>query len=199
MCGPRARETGPRRGTWTELLIPRVDRASGADATYTRWTFADRRYVSLAHNPVFANRYLLQEVCGDAPVYELFSVQTSFKEQEGLGGSSTVRGVQKDRYVGPRPSRLERRGAVDGGGLSDVGAPVPRHTLRLPGSRQGMERPRAPGPALLEPAQGVGGGIRLGMGDDFVVAVDAGTSAKISFPPLRRGGIPVLRSGGRAC
>ncbi len=51
----RDRETGPRSGVWTELLIQRVDESFGADADYTRWTFTDRRYFSLGKHVVFAH------------------------------------------------------------------------------------------------------------------------------------------------
>ncbi|HIF07126.1 MAG TPA: hypothetical protein EYQ64_09300, partial [Gemmatimonadetes bacterium] len=36
----RDRETGPRSGAWTELLVQRVDESFGADSNYTRWIVA---------------------------------------------------------------------------------------------------------------------------------------------------------------
>ena len=65
----RDRETGPRRGSWTEVLVQWVDEGLGADLNYTRWTFTDRRYVPLGDRLVFAHRYLLQGVSSGAPAY----------------------------------------------------------------------------------------------------------------------------------
>ena len=96
----RDRGTAPRSGAWTEILVQRVDDRFGADASYTRWTLTDRRYFSLGERVVFAHRYLLQSAGDGAPLHDLFQVQTSFKQQEGLGGSKTVRGVLKNRFVG---------------------------------------------------------------------------------------------------
>jgi hypothetical protein len=79
----RDRETGTRSGIWTELL--------GVGAGLARWAFTDRI--------VFAHRLLLQGNTEDARVHELFRIQTSFKQQEGLGGSKMVRGVLKNRLV----------------------------------------------------------------------------------------------------
>jgi outer membrane protein assembly factor BamA len=178
----RDRETDPRRGAWTELLVQRVDHTLGADADYTRWTFADRRYLSLTRNLVFAHRVLLQNVSAGAPVYELFAVQTSFKQQEGLGGANTLRGIPKDRYVGrgllvwnaelrwraadfrmlDRPFHVTLSAFLDQGRVWKDGIRI--HSL------------------LADLHRGVGGGIRLGMGEDFVVAADAGTSSEASLP-----------------
>ena len=96
----RDRETGPRRGTWSELLIQAVPDFLGSESQYIRWTLADRRYFPLGDRLTFANRFLLQNIEGSAPFYDLFIVQTSFKQEEGLGGAKTLRGIPKNRYMG---------------------------------------------------------------------------------------------------
>ena len=68
-----------------------MDESLGAGAGLARWAFTDRI--------VFAHRLLLQGNTEDARVHELFRIQTSFKQQEGLGGSKMVRGVLKNRLV----------------------------------------------------------------------------------------------------
>ena len=171
----RDREVGPTRGVWSELLVQRFERALGSDFAYTRWTLTDRRYVPLGtERLVFANRLLLQNVKGGAPIYDLSVVQTSFKQQEGLGGAKTLRGIPKDRYVGKgmflwnaelrwraaelaalgKPLHLVLSGFVDSGRVWENGVVL-----------------HAPVPGLHH---GVGGGARLGVGESFVVAVDAG-------------------------
>ena len=178
----RDRETGPRSGVWTELLIQRVDESFGADADYTRWTFTDRRYFSLGERVVFAHRYLLQGVSGGAPVHDLFQVQASFRQQEGLGGAKTVRGILKNRFVGrgvlvwnaelrwraadfvlfSRPFHMVLSAFLDQGRVWD-------------GNVQLDE-------LMTDLHRGFGGGVRFGMGENFTVAVDMGRSEEAGMP-----------------
>jgi hypothetical protein len=178
----RDRETGPRRGTWSEFLLQRVDESFGADATFTRWTLADRRYVALGERLVFAHRYLVQGVSEGAPIHELHRVATSFKEQEGLGGAKTVRGVRKNRLVGRgmlvwnaelrfraadfrllgRPSHLVLSAFVDQGRVWENEVRVSE--------------------VLTDLYRGYGGGVRVGVGENFIVAVDVGTSSETGMP-----------------
>jgi outer membrane protein assembly factor BamA len=178
----RDRETGPSNGVWTELLIQRIDERFGADAGYTRWTFTDRRYFSLGGHVVFAHRYLLQGVGAGAPVQDLFQVQTSFKQQEGLGGAKTVRGVLKNRFAGRgmlvwnaelrwratdfllfgRPFHVVLSAFLDQGRVWDGGVKLDE--------------------LLTDLHRGFGGGVRFGMGDNFIVAVDMGRSEEAGMP-----------------
>ncbi|MEJ2540302.1 MAG: hypothetical protein P8188_10060, partial [Gemmatimonadota bacterium] len=95
----RDRETAPGTGTWSDLLVQRVDRALGSEVSYTRWTLTDRRYWRLGPL-VVANRLLLQGVSRDVPLADLHRLQTSFRDQEGLGGARSVRGLLRNRYAG---------------------------------------------------------------------------------------------------
>jgi hypothetical protein len=178
----RDRETGTRSGSWTEFLVQVVDESLGADAGFARWTFTDRRYFALTDRLVFAHRFLLQGNTADAPAHELFRVQTSFKQQEGLGGSKTVRGVLKNRLVGRgmlvwnaelrwraadfrfigRPFHIVLSGFVDQGRVWE-------DSVRF-------------GEMLTDLQRGFGGGLRVGMGENFVVSFDAGTSAESGMP-----------------
>lgn len=174
----RDRETGPASGAWTEFLIRSTDESLAADVGFTRWTLTDRRYVSIADGLVFAHRYLVQDVSEGAPVFELFTVQTSFKQQEGLGGAKTLRGVPRNRYVGRGMlvwnSELRWRAAD----FRMFGRPF--HTVLSVFIDQG--RVWADGLKLDELLKdlhrGYGGGLRLGMGENFVVALDGGTSSE---------------------
>jgi outer membrane protein assembly factor BamA len=179
----RDRETGATSGVWSELLVQRFDGALGSDHEYTRWTLADRRYLSLGTpRVVFANRLLLQAVSGEPPFYDLFVVQTSFKQQEGLGGAKTLRGIPKNRYVGKamflwngelrwrasefrlfgRPSHVVLSAFLDQGR-------VWADALELEELASGLHR-------------GFGGGVRVGMGENFVVALDVGHSTEAAAP-----------------
>jgi outer membrane protein assembly factor BamA len=178
----RDRETGPNSGVWTELLIQRVDESFGADAGYTRWTFTDRRYFSLGGRVVFAHRYLLQGVGAGAPVHDLFQVQTSFKQQEGLGGAKTVRGVLKNRFVGRSAlvwnAELRWRAAdflLLGRSFHVILSAFLDQGRVWDGDVQLDE-------LMTDLHRGFGGGVRFGMGENFIVAVDMGRSEEAGMP-----------------
>lgn len=173
----RDREVGPRRGSWSELLVQHVPRWLGSEASYTRLTLADRRYWSLRPGLVLANRVLVQQVMGDAPFYELSTVESSFKQQEGLGGAKTVRGLPKNRYAGNGLLiwNLEARWRAAEFALAGRSFHVVLSGFADSG-RVWMEESPGVDELFGELHTGYGGGVRLGMGESFVVAVDGGVS-----------------------
>jgi outer membrane protein assembly factor BamA len=173
----RDREVGPRRGVWSDVLVQRVAEALGSDVGYTRWTVTDRRYFPLgSERLVLANRFLLQGVQGDAPVQDLFTVQTSFKQREGLGGAETLRGVLKNRLVGRGLFLWNaelRWQALD---LEVLGRST--HVVLnafLDSGRVWAENVQL-GDAWKDLSHGWGGGVRIGFGESFVAGVDVGHS-----------------------
>jgi outer membrane protein assembly factor BamA len=176
----RDRESGPRTGTWAELLAMRADGALGGTNTFTRVTGTVRQYTTLRENLVLAMRLFAQQSSGDVPVYDINTLQSSYKNQEGLGGNNSVRGVAKTRFSGKgimlentelrwrfkeftvrrKPMFLLASGFVDAGRvwansiqLSDVATDL--HV-------------------------GYGGGLRVGVGQSFVIAFDYGRSSESS-------------------
>jgi outer membrane protein assembly factor BamA len=178
----RDREIGTQSGTWTDVIVQRADKFLGASNDYTRWTATTRHYQPLGNRLTLANRLLFQNTTGDAPFYVLSEVQTTQKPQDGLGGSSTVRGLPKDRYVGKgivvsnnelrwraadfalggRPSSLVVSGFVDAGRVWAEGVDLSTATRQL--------------------HAGYGGGARLAFGSNFVIATDVGHSAQSTAP-----------------
>jgi len=178
----RDREIGTQSGTWADVIVQRVDKKLGASTSYTRWTAAARHYQPIGARITLANRLLVQNTTGDAPFYVLGELQTTQKPQDGLGGSSSVRGLPKDRYVGKgiavsnnelrwraaeftlhgRPSSLVLSSFVDAGRVWSDGVSLSDVASEL--------------------HAGYGGGGRLGFGTSFVVAVDVGHSAQSSAP-----------------
>src|SRR3954468_19912355 len=172
----RDRETGPTRGSWIEGLVQR------ADNPFTRVTATARTYVSLNSRLVWAQRIAAQNLSGNVQFYELFPIQGSFKDSEGLGGSGTVRGLPMDRYAGKglafaneelrwrasdfrlggRESALILSGFVDAGRVWDRGISV-----------DGI---------LSDYHTGFGGGARLRYGQNFVVALDVAHSKESTMP-----------------
>ena len=172
----RDRETGPTHGQWTELLIQRGAKFLGSDYDFTRITGTARFYVPVTERIVFAERVLAQNIQGAVPFYELSTTQGSFSDDEGLGGSGSLRGWPKNRFVGKgmafanqelrwrvttfsvrqRPSALVLSGFADVGRVWASGL-----------STSGL---------LSDLHVGYGGGARLRYGQDFVVGVDVGHS-----------------------
>jgi outer membrane protein assembly factor BamA len=173
----RDRETGPTRGVWIETLAQRGGKVFGATHTLTRLTATARTYVPVNNRLVWAQRAVAQNLAGQSlPFYELVTIQGSFHDDEGLGGSGSVRGLPKNRYIGKgmafvneelrwraadfslrhRESALILSGFADAGrvwatGLSTNGIASDLHT-------------------------GFGGGARFRYGENFVVALDVAHS-----------------------
>jgi len=164
------------------VLVQHIPETLGAESGYTRWTVADRRYFSLGQGLVFAHRYLLQGVGEGAPAHELFQVQTSFKQQEGLGGAKTVRGLRKNRFVGRGMLvwNAELRWRV--ADFTAFGRPF--HTVLSAFVDQGRVWADGVdvGDLFTDLHRGFGGGVRLGMGENFTVALDLATSDETGLP-----------------
>ena len=182
----RDRETGPTRGQWIETLVQHGVVTDGmlVDDTdeFTRITATARTYVSLTNRLVWAQRVVAQNVSGAAVFYELFTIQGSFKDSEGLGGSATVRGLPMNRYAGKgiafaneelrwrasefrmggRESALILSGFVDAGRVWERGI-----------SMDGL---------FSDYHVGFGGGARLRYGQNFVVALDIAHSKESTLP-----------------
>ena len=178
----RDQEIGPHSGTWADIIGQRATSAFGATNDFTRWTATIRRYQPLSNRVTFAQRVVVQNTTGDVPFYELATVQTEFKPQDGIGGSSTVRGIPKDRYVG-RGLALSnsevrwraadftlrgRRSSIVLSSFADVGR-VWEKGLDLTTAFEGLHA-------------GYGVGARLAFGSSFVVAADVGHSAQSTAP-----------------
>jgi outer membrane protein assembly factor BamA len=178
----RDREIGTHRGTWADVIVQRVDKSLGATSDYTRWTATGRRYQPLGDRLTFATRLLVQDVTGDAPFYALSEIQTTQKSQDGLGGSSSVRGLPKDRYIGKgmaitnnelrwraldftrheRHSSLVLNAFVDAGRVWTEGIDLSTLTSQL--------------------HAGYGAGARLAFGQSFVIATDVAHSSQSTAP-----------------
>ena len=172
----RDREIGPHRGTWAEVLVQRVSKEIGASEDFTRWTTTVRQYVPLGSRLTFAQRVVAQGLDGNAPFDELTTIQSSFKQTEGLGGSGSLRGIPKDRYIGKALllsnselrwhavdfSLFKRQSFLALSGFADAGR-VWSDRFRLDESFDDLH-------------MGYGGGVRVGVGPSFVVATDVGHS-----------------------
>ena len=175
----RDREIGPSRGHWIDLLVQRAAQ-QGTDG-FTRVTFNARKYVSITRRLVFAQRIGAQEVNGAVPVFDLPTLQTTqvgSSQPEGLGGSASVRGLSKNRYIGnaiafsnselrwrfKELTLLNKPAYLVGSAFLDAGR-VWTEQISLREIASDLHA-------------GYGGGLRLGLGTSFLVAFDLGRSSE---------------------
>ena len=173
----RDREIGARSGWWNELLLQRVDRGLGASQSYTRATLSARRYVPIGARLTTASRLIVQQTSGDVPVYDLATVQTSYRQEEGLGGSRMLRGIPKNRVMGKGLLLLnnELRWRAMDFSLRGKSSALILSTF-VDAGRVWAESIRADEIAS-DLWTGYGGGVRLALGPSSVIAVDIGRSS----------------------
>ena len=171
-------EIGPHSGNWSELLVQRAGRVLGGDHVFTRITGSVRQYVPLGSRLTLAERVVMQTVRGDPAISEMFAVQSSFRDDEILGGASSLRGIPKNRYVGKGVafSNTEVRWSAASFGVR--GTPS---QLVLSGFGD-VGRVWAEGLDVSQLGSdlhvGYGGGARLVLGPTFVIALDVGHSSQ---------------------
>lgn len=176
----RDRETGTRRGTWSDVLVQRVDEGLGSETSYTRWTVTDRRYLPVGP-VVVAHRILVQGVGAGVPLFDLHRIQTSFRDQEGLGGAKSVRGVLRNRFAGRGMMLWNAEVRWRAAEFQAVGRPFHAVLSGFADAGRVWEGQPRFGELLTDLHRGWGGGVRLGMGENFVLAADAGTGSETGF------------------
>ena len=174
----RDKEIGPEHGNWSELLVQRAGRTLGGDQVFTRITGTVRQYIPLASSLTLAERVVLQTVRGDPAVSEIFVVQSSFRDDEILGGATSIRGIPKNRYVGKGVafSNSELRWAATTFNLSGHPARLILSAFADAGRvwTDGLDISQVGSDLHV----GYGGGARVAVGPSFVIAADVGHSSQ---------------------
>jgi hypothetical protein len=174
----RDREVHTSRGTWADLLVQRVDKRLGSDWNFTRATLTLRKYWALSPSLTLAERAIAQNVSGEAPFYDMTVVQTSFKPQEGLGGSGTLRGFTRGRFLGKGLAVVNTELRWRARTLTVLGAPASITMVGFVDAGRVWMGDLDLSDAAEDLHVGYGGGVRLGRGPNFVVAIDAGRSTE---------------------
>jgi outer membrane protein assembly factor BamA len=173
----RDREIGPRSGWWNELLVQRMDRALGATQSFTRVTGVARRYVPLSERLSSASRIILQQSSGDVPLYDLATVQLSYRNEEGLGGSKMVRGVPKNRVMGKGLFALNNELRWRAGDFRLMGKSAFVLLSGFVDAGRVWQDHIDASEIASDLWVGYGGGVRLGFGTSSVIALDVGRSS----------------------
>lgn len=179
----RDNEPNPMSGIWTEALFTTYPSFMGSDFSYSTLTATHRQYFTLIENDLsFAYRLGYQQNIGDAPFFMLPWYQSSYKMEEGLGGSKSLRGILKNRIVGNSiflanmEARWKFYRTVVGGqnlylalnGFGDFGQVLTIYEV------EGQDLPKAADEGLHV---SFGGGLRIVLNENFIVAVDYGMAA----------------------
>lgn len=174
----RDQEIGPHSGNWSELLVQRAGRILGGDQVFTRITGSLRQYLPLGSRLTFAERVVMQTVRGDPAISEIFSVQSSFRDDEILGGASSLRGIPKNRYVGKGVafSNSELRWSAASFGVHGTPSQLVLSGFGDVGRvwKEGLDVSQV----ATDLHVGYGGGARLAIGPTFVIALDVGHSSQ---------------------
>lgn len=99
----RDNEPNPMKGVWTEAFIFGAPKFLGAESNFVKVNFTHRQYFTLIERDLsLAYRVGYQgTVAGTTPFYYQTQIETSLmKDQTGLGGSKTIRGINRNRVVG---------------------------------------------------------------------------------------------------
>lgn len=182
----RDNEANPMSGMWTEGLVVTSPSFLGSDFSYTELTLTHRQYFTLIPRDLsFAYRVGYQSViAGDIPFFLLPYYQSSYQTQEGFGGSKTFRGILKNRVVGNsvvlfnaemrwkffhtvlfgQNLYLALNAFVDGG-----------ETLKQYGNDTYLNSLSGQQKDSLHLSYG--GGFRIALNENFIIAVDYGLAA----------------------
>lgn len=173
----RDRETGPTRGQWVEGLAQR-----SIDNGYTRLTGTARAYVPLHDRLTWAQRVVAQNLSGNVGFEELSTIQGSFKDDEGLGGSSTVRGLPKNRFIGKGILFVNEELRWRAAAFRVRGRESALILSTFVDAGRVWERGLSTDGLFSDYHVGYGGGVRVRYGPNFVVAVDVGHSRESTAP-----------------
>ena len=99
----RDNEANPMKGMWTEAFVFGAPEFLGAESGFAKFNITHRQYFTLVKRDLgVAYRLGYQgTIAGHTPFYYQTQIETSSKNDlKGLGGSKTIRGINRNRVVG---------------------------------------------------------------------------------------------------
>jgi len=187
----RDNEPNPMKGIWTEALLLAAPGFIGNDPGFTKFILTHRQYFSLIPNDLsFVYRIgIHQKLSGDIPFYMLPHVFDSKQTKDGLGGSKNLRGIMRNRVVGDGMAytNLELRWKFYRTVLAGQNIYLALNAFTDAGMVYDRYEYEISDPTALStsvPIEGeetvhvsYGGGLRIAMNQNFIVAVDYGMAA----------------------
>jgi outer membrane protein assembly factor BamA len=95
----RDNESDPSTGGVEELAVRLSGHVTGSRYQYAGVTLSERRYFRLSSRFIFAQRLSLDMLFGEVPFFE-WSTTGGVNFTEGVGGMSSVRGIERNRFAG---------------------------------------------------------------------------------------------------
>lgn len=187
----RDNEPNPMSGMWSEaVLFVAPGFLGNGDFGYSRISLTHRQYFTIIErNLSFAYRLNYQETLGgNIPFYMLPYMINSFSHSsntDGIGGSKTVRGVLRNRIVGDgmafgnfelrwkflHATLLNQNIYLALNSFLDAGQVVTKKSIDIPAGSLFYDFYNDGKEAMH---LSVGGGFRIAMNENFIVAVDYG-------------------------
>lgn len=190
----RDNEPNPMKGIWSEILLFYAPKILGINThSYLKLAITHRQYITLVKDKLsFVYRMGYQgTLAGSVPFYMQPYMITSFSKvtsTDGLGGAKTLRGILRNRIVGDgiaygnfevrwkflktvlwkQNIYLALNAFADGGGVvNKIGFEID--------SQEVQENPSAFfAPETEKSHWSVGGGFRIAMNQNFIIAADYG-------------------------
>ena len=178
----RDNESNPMRGLWSEAMLLVASAESGA---YTQYVLTHRQYFTLKENSLsIAYRVGLQgKLSGDIPFYMLPYAHSTYKTTDGWGGSKTLRGILRNRVVGDGVAygNLELRWKFHRFAIANQNFYLALNAFTDMGMvYQPLDMPDSYTPSATDESLhiGYGGGFRIAMNENFIIAADYGMAKK---------------------
>lgn len=196
----RDNRPNPMKGMWTEAGIETSQKFLGSEATFGKFYFTHRQYITLIPNDLaFAYRLGYQQtIFGTVPFYYQSQVIVSVLRgatSEGLGGSKSVRGIWRNRVVGNgffygnaelrwkalRFSFINQNWYLGVNGFTDFGMVTDKIKFTEPvitpnGHSWYTEDFFNNGAEKMHFS--VGGGLRIVMNENFIISIDLGKALR---------------------
>lgn len=190
----RDNKPNPMKGIWTEAVLELAPKIFGAESSFSRVCFIHRQYFTLIpRNLSFAYRLAYQTtLSGNVPFYYKSQMITSVltgASSEGLGGGKTIRGILRNRVQGDgvflgnaelrwkfvRFSWIKNNFYLGLNAFTDFG----RVTKMVDVKSKVIAMSSIPQPSYFDWGAekmhvSYGGGLRVVMNENFVIAADYG-------------------------
>ncbi len=189
----RDNRPNPMQGIWTEASFVGVPEFLGAESSFAKFNITHRQYFTIIPEDLsLAYRLSWQStIAGQAPFYyqtQIIVSEMRGATSEGLGGSKTLRGINRNRVVGDgvfygniearwkfaRFMFLNNNFYLGLNGFTDFGRVLDRIDLVLPDDQL---PPEYFNPGAESMHFSYGAGLRVAMNQNFIIAVDYGIAA----------------------